>query len=137
MGAEGWEFESLFLDLLMLGVLYYVSFTAALGLFFFSGSSVIRMRRAALASSLALFFILLLLGPFLLEGSWLFLRASFWFGSSVLFGLDGVSYLFVLLSVFLIILCLLLSWSSIVSLVPEFLLCLLVLQFLLIVLFTT
>lgn len=53
-----------------------------------------------------------------------------------MFGVDGVSYLFVLLSIVLTIVCVLVSWPSIVSLVKEFLLCLLVLDFFLIVLFT-
>lgn len=136
LGAEGWEFEPLFLDLFMLLILYYVSFTAVLGLVFFSGCSVTHMRRSALASSLATFFVSLLLGPFLLEGGLLLSPVSFWFSSSVLFGLDGASYLFVLLSVFLTILCILVSWFSVVFLVHEFLLCLLILQFLLIILFT-
>lgn len=121
----------------MLPALYYVSFVAVLCLLFSGQHSPLRLRRISLAGSLAIFFISLLLGPFLLEGGYFFAPSYSWFGSPILFGLDGVSYLFVLLSSFLTVICILVSWYSVVFLVREFLLCLLVLQFLLILLFTT
>ena len=121
----------------MLQVLYYVSFVAVLCLLFSGRHSLVRLRRVSLAGSLAIFLIGLLLGPLLLEGGYFFSPAYTWFGSFVLFGLDGVSYLFVLLSSLLTVICVLVSWYSVVFLVWEFLLCLLVLQFLLVLLFTT
>lgn len=119
----------------MLLTLYYVSFMAALWLFVTDGSSYVRLRQVALAGCFSTLIVCLLLGSCLLERGFLFV-SIFWFGGPVLYGLDGVSYLFVLLSVLLTALCILVSWSSITYLVQEFLLCLLVLQFLLIVLFT-
>ena len=136
LGAEGWGFESPFLDFLMLQTLYYISFTAALCLFLSHGSSYVGLRQVALVGSLSTFLVSLLLGPCLLERGLFLSPLYFWFGTSVLFGLDGVSYLFILLSVLLTILCILISWPSVKFLVREFLLCLLVLQFLLLILFT-
>lgn len=94
----------------MLQVLYYTSFTAVLCLLFSAGGSPVHVRRVALGGSVSTFFISLFLGPLLLEGNLLlFAPHSPWFGSFLSFGLDGVSYLFVLLSIFLTVLCILIS----------------------------
>lgn len=135
LGAEGWGFESPFLDLLMLQTLYYVSFIAVLCLLT-SGGNNVQLRKVALGGAISTFFVSLLMGPSLLENSLFFAPFCSWFGSKVLFGVDGVSYLFILLSILLTIVCILVSWPSITYLVREFLLCLLVLDLFLIVLFT-
>lgn len=137
LGAEGWEFESPFLDLLMLEILYYISFMAALCQFISDRDSETQQRRLALGGAISTFFVSLLLGPSLLDRGFFMTGPYSWFGTSVLFGADGVSYLFVLLSIFLTIICVLASWSSVFYIVKEFLVCLIVLEFLLIVLFTT
>lgn len=120
----------------MLQVLYYVSLIALLCLLLSRGCSLLRLWRVALFGSLSSFFTSLLLGPSLLEGGFFLVPSRSWLGSSVLFGLDGTSYLFILLSSLLTVLCILVSWASVVYLVYEFLACLLVLQLLLLVLFT-
>ena len=68
LGAEGWGFESLFLDLLMLQTLYYVSFIAVLCLFIPGGNEV-QLRKVALGGAVSTFFVSLLMGPSLLENS--------------------------------------------------------------------
>lgn len=119
----------------MLQTLYYVSLIAVLCLFI-SGGSNVQLRKVALGGAISTFFVSLLVGPSLLERSLFFASFCSWFGSNILFGVDGVSYLFILLSVFLTVVCILVSWSSITYLVKEFLLCLLVLNLFLIILFT-
>lgn len=122
---------------LMLQLLYYVCLAAPLCLVFSSRVSPVRLRRVALFGSLSTFFVSLVMGLPLLESGFFLTPAYFWFGSHVLFGLDGVSYLFVLLSSLLTVICILVSWATVTYLVYEFLLCLLVLQLLLVFLFTT
>ena len=51
-------------------------------------------------------------------------------------GIDGISLFFILLTTFLIILCILVSWESVKSYVKEYLICFLLLEFLLIQVFS-
>lgn len=93
----------------MLQILYYISFTTVICVFVLGRGSNSGARQAALGGSLFTFFTSILLGPLLLERSFLIAPLYSWFGSSVLFGLDGISYLFVLLSILLTIICILVS----------------------------
>ena len=50
-------------------------------------------------------------------------------------GIDGISLFFIILTTFLIMICILISWSSVMSYLKEYLICFLVLEFLLIQVF--
>lgn len=61
-----------------------------------------------------------------------------WFPSFNIYysiGVDGISLFFIILTTFLLIICILISWSSVTSHLKEYLLCFLILEFLLIQVF--
>lgn len=70
---------------------------------------------------------------FCLTFDWLFGSS---FNDKILFGLDGISLFFILLTTILIPICILASWDTIKFLHKEFLICLLGIEFLLLAVFT-
>ena len=50
-------------------------------------------------------------------------------------GVDGISLFFIILTTFLVMICILVSWNSVVSYLKEYLICFLILEFLLIQVF--
>ena len=95
------------------------------------------MKRSALVWSFILFIEIFLLGGALQEGFSCFQdRGEFTQLRWGVFGVDGLSYCFLLLVILLLPICILVSWESIRFLVREFLICLFVLSWLLIGVFT-
>ena len=70
------------------------------------------------------------------EGQFQALKKLEWIPGSVLFGVDGISLFFLILTALLTPLCVLISLNSIKFLIKEFLLCLLIIEILLIGVFT-
>jgi len=72
------------------------------------------------------------------DPSFQFLLTTSWLPSFNLYytiGVDGISLFFIILTTFLILLCVLVSWGSVTHSVKEYLICFLVLEFLLIQVF--
>ena len=72
------------------------------------------------------------------SSSFQFIKIFSWinlFNSYYVIGLDGISLFFIILTTFLTMICILVSWNSIVDYLKEYLVCFLVLEFLLIQVF--
>ncbi len=71
------------------------------------------------------------------EGQFKVIKEFEWIPGAVFFAVDGISLFFIILTALLVPVCVLISWNSIKFLIKEFLLCLLVVEILLMGVFTT
>lgn len=123
--------ESLIVTLLILPLL------GALLVFLSSSASL--ARQISLATSLLVFFLSLFLWIFFDSSTsqFQFVQSFPWMSNLDLrFGVDGISLFLILLTTFLIPLCILTSWESIQQHVKEYMICFLVLESILIAVFT-
>ena len=97
----------------------------------------IRLKKIALEwSLLTLTATILLWASFDGEGQFQAIKKIEWVPGSAFFAVDGISLFFLILTALLTPICILISWNSIKFLIKEFLLCLLILEVLLMGVFT-
>jgi NADH-quinone oxidoreductase subunit M len=102
-----------------------------------------RLKMTALICSTIIFFwifFLWMFSPYIAEGYFVYFYSYIWmipFNIYYEIALDGISVFFVLLTTFLIPICILVSWNSIVYKLKEFLILLFIIEFLLINVFIT
>ena len=124
--------------------LVLTSITPLVGLFYLLTTSkfnLIKCRLVALCTSCLTFIFSLLLWVYFDQTSSFFqFYKTFNWSSSLNFhysiGIDGVSLFFILLTTFLIVLCILVSWESVTNYLKEYLISFLLLEFLLIQVFS-
>nr|YP_009389233.1 NADH dehydrogenase subunit 4 [Thorea hispida]ARX95977.1 NADH dehydrogenase subunit 4 [Thorea hispida] len=127
----------------LLNPLIFTIFTPVFGSFFLlfiPGSNVRLCRNIALISSLFtfLFSLVIWLQFDSLNLNYQFLFSLAWFPSFNLYytiGVDGLSIFFVILTTFLLIICILASWDTVHYYLKEYLICFLLLEFLLLQVF--
>nr|QJH88477.1 Nad4 [Pterocladia lucida] len=124
--------------------LIYISLTPLLGalILYFIPSTNLTLCRVIALQITCLTFILSLMLWIQFDSStslFQFVQTLNWLRSWNLYytvGVDGISLFFILLTTFLTVICILVSWSSVRSLVREYLICFLILEFCLIQVFT-
>ena len=115
-----------------------------LGIFFLcisTSNNILYLRKIALATSIIVFYLSLFLWIFFDKTSLFFQYLTFFqwfsfFNISFLLGIDGLSLFFVILTTFLMPICILSSWKVIKTNVKEFFILFLFLELLLILVFT-
>nr|YP_009020813.1 NADH dehydrogenase subunit 4 [Polymastia littoralis]AHM12894.1 NADH dehydrogenase subunit 4 [Polymastia littoralis] len=127
-------------------MLEIIFISCLIGIFFIlitPKKNIIRLQKIALEwSLLTLTATIILWATFDGEGQFQVIQKFEWFPSiepifgPALFAVDGVSIFFIILTALLTPICILISWNSIKFLVKEFLLCLLIIELLLIGVFT-
>lgn len=127
--------ESVLVSLLVVPVL------GALIVFFIPSTKTSKIKQTALGASLLTFFLSLLLWIEFDNSTskFQFVQSFPWIFSSnidMTLGVDGISLFFILLTTFLIPLCLLTSWESVKSNIKEYMICFLVLETILLAVFS-
>lgn len=140
LGVEGYGFNSHSPD--MLNLVFMFPLIGIFLLIITSRDKTEKLKKIALEWSLfTLTATILLWASFDREGqiqiikkiNWIIIEPLF---GPIIFGVDGVSIFFVILTALLIPICVLISWNSIKYLIKEFLLCLFLIEILLIGVFT-
>ncbi len=136
LGVGGYGFKSHFLEkMLELVVLFPVM--GIINILVIIREKNIRLKTIALEwSLLTLTATILLWASFDGEGQFQAIKKFEWVPGSVLFAVDGISLFFLILTALLTPICVLISWNSINFLIKEFILCLLIIEIILMGVFT-
>jgi proton-translocating NADH-quinone oxidoreductase chain M len=131
----------MFLDNYLLSSIIFIPLLGAIIVLFIDNSDVVKIKNVALTSSMFTFFLSTFLWVFFDRSTskFQFMEEFLWIPSSNInfyLGVDGISLFFVILTTLLVPLCILASWESIKVYVKEYMIAFLLMETLLLIVFT-
>ena len=131
----------MFFDNYLLSSIILLPLLGAIVILFIDNSDVVKIKNVALTSSMFTFFLSTFLWVFFDRSTskFQFMEEFLWIPSSNInfyLGVDGISLFFVILTTLLVPLCILASWESIKIYVKEYMIAFLLMETLLIIVFT-